>query len=425
MRCPHCGKEIPDQSHYCLYCMKSLEQPVTVAPAPVSRRPRKLLYLSIGGVLVLAAVLTVYLTMIRPASQSQSPVSETLSSDSAFASDVEESQDGPRDTAIGEYVSTDAGGVIFDSGSVQRLPGADENGFLIEGDVLVQYSGTDQTVEIPEGVREIGERAFMDNRNIQEVILPEGLAAIRTSAFYGCTGLEKILLPSTLAQVDAQAFSKCTSLKEHILSADNPYFVVVDGVLYNSDQTALNSYPAGKEADTFAIPDSVTMLVDWAFEGNSSLESVSMPAGVNYIFCPFGYCPSLREIQVAEENTFFASQDGILFSKDGSTLLCYPPSKEGDTYVIPETVVNMEANAFLGNRYLTSVTVPEGVTTLNTFVFKEVEQLRELYLPSTITLIDSLAIYNTLTLPTIYTPANSVTEDFCRENGIPCEIINS
>ena len=430
MRCPHCGKEIPDQSHYCLYCMKSLEKQVTVQPAPVSRRPGKWVLLSAAGVLVLAVALGGWLAVVRPFSQQQVLQSaETLSSDSVGTDSSvlggEEQQGDGEKTTIGEYVSADTGGRVFDADSIERLPGADQDGFLIEDGVLIQYSGNDTVVEIPEGVQEIGERAFMDNSHIQQVVLPEGLVSIGTSAFYGCTGLEKIELPSTLSQVDSQAFSMCQSLKEHVLSVDNQYFTVQDGVLYNRDMTVLNSYPAGKQETEFVIPDTVTMLVGWAFEGNSSLEKVTVPAGVSDIFCPFGYCASLREIEVAKENVFFVSQDGVMFSSDEQTLLFYPPNKPGERFDIPETVTDIEVNAFLGNQHLTCITVPEGVTALKTFVFKEARKLDELYLPSTITMIDSLAFFNSYAQMTIYTPENSVIEDFCQENRIFCQIINS
>ena len=202
-------------------------------------------------------------------------------------------------------------------------------------------------------------------------------------------------------------------------------FTVQDGVLYNRDMTVLNSYPAGKQETEFVIPDTVTMLVGWAFEGNSSLEKVTVPAGVSDIFCPFGYCASLREIEVAKENVFFVSQDGVMFSSDEQTLLFYPPNKPGERFDIPETVTDIEVNAFLGNQHLSCITVPEGVTALKTFVFKEARKLDELYLPSTITMIDSLAFFNSYAQMTIYTPENSVIEDFCQENRISCQIINS
>lgn len=429
MHCPHCGKEIPDQSHYCLYCMQSLKEPVAVQPVPVSRRHGRLLLILIAGIVAVGAAAGIFLltkNTLPEQEQTLSAVSSSFeSSDSAAAdSGTEADQQLEPETEVGEYIQTNTGGKIFDTGSVEWLTGADQEGFLVEDGVLVQYSGTDTVVEVPQGVTTIGQRAFFNNQAISEVVLPEGLISIETSAFYGCTALKKIELPATLSQVDSQAFSMCTSLTEHVISEDNPYFAVKDGVLFNQEGTVLSSYPAGKTGSEYTVPDTVTMIVGWAFEGNPYLESVSLPAGLSDTYCPFGYCSALREINVEEGNPFFVSQDGVLFSGDGGMLLYYPPSKEGTELDIPQTVTGIESNAFLGNRYLNRITIPEGVSTLTTFVFKEAEQLQEVYLPSTITVIDSYAFYNMRTVPTVYTPENSVTETFCQENGIPCQIVN-
>lgn len=427
MRCPHCGKEIPDQSHFCLHCMKSVTEPVTVQPVAVRRRYGRLLWILLAAIVAVGAVSGILLLMQKPASQqsiSANISSSELSEEESSAADSESESADEEELSVGEYVQTNTGGKVFDSGSVKQLEGADQNGFLIEDGVLVQYSGTDTIVEIPQQVTTIGQRAFFNNNTVSEIVLPDGLLSIETSAFYGCSSLKKIELPATLSQVDSQAFSMCTSLTEHILSEDNQYFAVKDGVLYNSDGTVLNSYPAGKTDTEFTVPDTVTMIVGWACEGNQYLEKVSLPAGVSGMYCPFGYCPALKEISVAEDNLYFSSQDGVLFSKDGSMLLFYPPNREGTEMAIPETVTGIETNAFLGSRNLKRITVPEGVSTLTTFVFKEAQQLETVYLPSTITTIDSFAFSYVATVPTVYTPKNSVTENFCQENGIPCQIIN-
>lgn len=414
MRCPHCGKEIPDQSHYCLHCMTRLEEPVEVSPVPVSRIPKRLL-LTAAAVLILGVAAGGYF-LLSSLNRSNPTSIETISTESSSTeSTVQESN---QRNSIGEYRQAETGGVIFEYNPDAPLPEGDENGFIIENGVLTQYVGSDTVVTIPEDVTAIGERAFFNNQAVTEIILPEGLLSIGTSAFYNCSHLERVQLPASLNQIDSQAFSLCTSLTEHVLSPDNPYFVVQDGILYNQQQTALNSYPAGKTDPAFSIPDTVTFVTPWAFEGNLYLEQVYVPEGVSEMPFAFGYCPQLREIQVAEGNTSFRSEEGVLYTKDGQTLVFYPPNREGDYFDIPQTVQQVESNAFFGSRYLTKITVPEGVSVLNVFVFKEVQQLRELYLPASITMIDSTAFTGAASLPTIYTPENSVTEDFCAENNI-------
>ena len=157
----------------------------------------------------------------------------------------------------------------------------------------------------------IGESVFWNDQNLTEVILPEGLTEIRTSAFAGCTRLSKVNIPASVSSIESQAFTTCTSLKEFTVSPDSPYFMAQDGILYSADGSILNCYPSGKVQTGFVIPETVTMVYDWAFEGNPYLETIDVPKSVSYQFCSFGHCQSLKEIRVSEENADFCSIDGV------------------------------------------------------------------------------------------------------------------
>ena len=69
----------------------------------------------------------------------------------------------------------------------------------------------------------------------------------------------------------------------------------------------------------------VTALKD-TFRGNTEVESVTIPASVTGILTgnPFRKAVSLKKITVAEDNPVFASEDGVLYSKDKSKLIAYP-----------------------------------------------------------------------------------------------------
>ena len=60
----------------------------------------------------------------------------------------------------------------------------------------------------------------------------------------------------------------------------------------------------------------------------------------------FSDCDSLTSINVEKNNKYFSSQDGILFNKDKSKLLCYPCGKKEELYIIPDSVINIESDAF-------------------------------------------------------------------------------
>ena len=66
---------------------------------------------------------------------------------------------------------------------------------------------------IPEGVTEIGKRAFSKCTSLRELSLPDSLTIIRDSAFYNCDGLKELSLPQNLKIIDDNAFYGCTFLK--------------------------------------------------------------------------------------------------------------------------------------------------------------------------------------------------------------------
>ncbi|MDR1024413.1 MAG: leucine-rich repeat domain-containing protein, partial [Treponema sp.] len=89
------------------------------------------------------------------------------------------------------------------------------------------------------------------------------------------------------------------------------------------------------------LPDSLTGIGRGAFWGCSNLTSVTIPAGLTAIDPgAFSGCTSLSTITAKSANTAFASEDGVLFSKDKTTLLIYSNGK-GTSYTIPNSVTSI------------------------------------------------------------------------------------
>jgi len=212
----------------------------------------------------------------------------------------------------------------------------------------------------------IGVQAFEDCKSLMEVIIPEGITEIGDYAFRYCSSLSSISFPSTITFGEYFSRSKtingCTSLTAINIASGNQNYSSEDGVLFNKDKTTLICYPYAKQGD-YVIPNTVTDIYEYTpFEDCKNLTSISIPEGV------FGFyygivmgCTSLTAINVASGNEQLSSENGVLFSKDKSKLICYPPGKQG-AYVIPSTVTQINAGAFNGCAGLTSVTIPASVT---------------------------------------------------------------
>ncbi len=94
---------------------------------------------------------------------------------------------------------------------------------------------------------------------------------------------------------------------------------------------------------------------------------------------------NVAEIAVSEDNGYFASTDGVLYTKDIKTLVAYPTAKEG-AFEIPDTVEIISTKAFYKCTKLTSITLPESVKTIEEKAFFRCD-LEELILPQNIEFI--------------------------------------
>ena len=116
------------------------------------------------------------------------------------------------------------------------------------------------------------------------------------------------------------------------------------------------------------IPSSVTHLGEWAFL-ECGLTGITIPGSVTSIGeGAFAWCPGLTGIAVANENTAYTGIDGVLFTKNKTTLVAYPTGRNGD-YTIPHSVTRLGNYTFAGCAGLTNITIPQSVTRIGEAAF--------------------------------------------------------
>jgi hypothetical protein len=197
--------------------------------------------------------------------------------------------------------------------------------------------------------------------------IPPGVLAIRSSAFDRCLGLTTLTVPASVTHIGSFAFRACSSLESITVAADNPaYRSDAAGVLYDKDMTLLLQCPGGWTGH-YTMPDGVTNLTFYAFDGCTNLTGVTIGAGLA-VLPTFSECVHLAALEVAAGNASFSSAGGVLFDAGGTTLLMGPPGLAGH-YSVPGGVTTIASYAFDQCARLTHVTLPSSVRTLGYSAF--------------------------------------------------------
>ena len=208
---------------------------------------------------------------------------------------------------------------------------------------------------------------YNQHDTITRVVVEEGITGIGVYAFFDCVNISSISFPHSLRFIRECAFWFNDKLK------------------------------------TVEIPEGVIYIGESAFHQCTALESISIPASLAVLDGnPFIYCFALTQINISRDNPYFKFVDGVLFSKDMKTLLCYLPKNGDSVYSIPNSVERIADAAFIQCENLTSVVIPEGVTSIGSNAFVYSFGLTNVWIPKSVSLIEGSAFFCCNSLTNIY-----------------------
>ena len=250
--------------------------------------------------------------------------------------------------------------------------------FYIENNYLKRYnSSTKKIVTVPDYITSIASLAFT-NAKAMEIILPETLRTISRRSFAFCENLKYINIPEGIEDIPYDTFEGDINLTNIDVSLSNEKYSSEDGIIYNKDKTIVEmGFPSLKGCVT--LKDNVLELGDNAFRicelldeiilndnllsigsrafCNTQIKTIHLGPNVKYIsHNAFFNCDTLETITVDDNNQYFTSVDGVLYTKDMKALVFVPNGKQG-SLVIPDTVEQMTNDAFY-NKQLSSITMP-------------------------------------------------------------------
>ena len=302
----------------------------------------------------------------------------------------------------------------------------------------------------------IENHAFQDCDALTSIVISNGIESIGLEAFRGCKGLKIITIPKSVQHLGYAAFAACVNLSDvHISSiadwCDNEFGAYVNPVYAFSTYGefasssplfyAKNLYVDGKLVKELVIPNGVTSIESYAFSEFQGVTSISIPESVTAIgYAAFSGCDNLTSVKCPQRfrNLFpnadysikvgdFGFEEGLVprlvkYKGNGGDIVL-PENFNGAKYSIgakvfansnvtsvkiPNSVTSIEDAAFLECSSLKAITIPESVTHIGTDAFKGCSSLTSITIPDGVTSIGDWAFLNCSNLSTITIP-ESVT----------------
>jgi len=181
------------------------------------------------------------------------------------------------------------------------------------------------------------------------------VAGIGISAFYYCTDVTGVTIPDSVTSIGMYAFAYCINLAD------------------------------------INIPNNVTSIDYAAFRCCTNLTGITLPASVSSIGSGVFYsCDRLTAITVDASNPLYSSTNGVLFNRHQTRLIQYPGGKTGG-YTVPDSVTSIETYAFASCAKLTGVTLPAGVKSIGDSAFLFSTNLANVAIPDSVTSIGTYA----------------------------------
>lgn len=314
-------------------------------------------------------------------------------------------------------------------------------------------------IQIPDSVETIGTNAFHNCQDLESITLPASLKTIESSAFSYCRNLSEIKLPTSLTTIEISVFDGCSSLETVSYDGSLAQWSQINtsnGFLGDSSPSlVMNDYTAQfisvkDENDPYPPPKTVTItkytgtestvilpskISSWpvtkigedALKDHTTITSVTIPASVTEIGSnAFAGCTNLTSVNYEGDWSNLTIQSGnpavqdaanaplfdFEFTPDNTAVIVtnYKYNGAAADVTIPSRYkgkpVTTIGHAAFFNSAVTSVTIPDSVTSISDDAFVNCPQLTNISIPNSVTYIGFFAFGSCTSLKSITLPSS-------------------
>ena len=278
---------------------------------------------------------------------------------------------------------------------------------ITSGNVSNMYARTLVSATIGSCVNTIDVYAFRNCSGLTSIIIPNNITSIGNFSFQNCTSLSSISMSNSVTTIGRGAFKSCTGLTgiripNSIVTINNGTFYDCSGltsVTIPDSVTSIdiNAFNRCVNLSSLTIPDSVTSIGDNAFY-HAGLTSIIIPSGITSIgVSAFRECSGLTDIELSLGLT---SIDGRAAFQDCHSLT---------SVTIPDSLTTIGTDVFRNCTSLSSVTIPNSVTSIGNYAFYGCTGLTNINISTGVTSISDSLLRNCISLTSVTIPNGVVS----------------